>query len=362
MRASSGSLILFALAALALGPSRALAQGVSVSPNCAASGTHVILSSGGWPFPGNCDACETGFDVEIDNQFVYRFGGIFRECPTSFIVDLDTLSCLNCGIIGLPGQHTVRVTGQYLGGSCGDGASSICTSYTRVFASSVGDPWSLTEPLIAQDTVGAVFRFLPQMPCGFPACDSVQLMQAFRLTAVYPSGRPHFFTFAELFATGSPEDREWADSLDAWSTPAHFVLDCRLGDQTPYMTVRPEYVVAKPGRIGSMPDTARFADAPIMPDTVYPDSVAAFVFDFEVSAFCAHGPGQGQYLGRSVWQVTRPRHLHPDDGFGKVTIQPSGTVERPPSQFIDALDRWVSRNDFVLRKIVPPAKGGSPCE
>src|SRR5437773_986130 len=124
-------------------------------------------------------------------------------------------------------------------------------------------PLALTQPLVAQDTVGATIRFLAQAASCFPPCDTVQLIQAARQIGVYASGATRFLQMAERLPNGTAEDLRQRDSLEAWTTPAHYFLDRGYEDHTPYMTIRLEENVAKPGRIAAPPDTARFSDAPI---------------------------------------------------------------------------------------------------
>ena len=70
-------------------PSGALAQGLSVSPNCGTPFTHFIVGGGGWPYPpGVCpDSCTTGLAVMLDSDLNPFYSA--PECMASFVVDLQ---------------------------------------------------------------------------------------------------------------------------------------------------------------------------------------------------------------------------------------------------------------------------------
>jgi hypothetical protein len=127
----------------------------------------------------------------------------------------------------------------------------------------------------------------------------------------------------------------------------------------PYASVPPHWA-AKVGQIGATLDTARTADAPRRGDLVYPDSVVRIVLDFELNAFCAAGAGQGQYLGRCVWQWERTRGSSVAR-LGKVTFVQTD-LGQPSTTFKEAVERWAVRTGFPLPKPIAPSKGGGPCQ
>jgi hypothetical protein len=163
-----------------------------------------------------------------------------------------------------------------------------------------------------------------------------------------------------LIPNPPPEVREWADSLDAWTTSNRYHIDLLPGAwKQPYVSV-PPYWAAKVGRIGATLDTARTADAPRRGDIVFPDSVMRIVLDFELNAFCAAGAGQGQYLGRCVWQWERTRGSSVPR-LGRVTFLQTG-LDQPSATFKEAVERYVARTRFPLPKAIAPSKGGGPCQ
>src|SRR6267142_1365173 len=101
---------------------------------------------------------------------------------------------------------------------------------------------------------------------GFPACDSVELIQVVQITGKYRLGDPRILTETEQ---GMPS----GDSLDAWTTAANWHIDIAPQIHSPYLTIGYPYKRSKARRTGAVLDTARGLDFPYRDDLAYPDSV-----------------------------------------------------------------------------------------
>ncbi len=277
------------IAIVGLAAATALAQGVSVSPNCGTASNRFFLSTFGWPVPGDQERCTNYYTLTIDDHIVYAVGGRPGDLRSGFSIDLGALTCFECGNLRSPGHHTVRVDGGYGCQSGGEYFTCVATTYDVVASGVVGNPWSLTRsgPFPGRpDTSIVLFRFLPQSSCGFPECDSVQLIQVVRVTGLDRHGNTRILTEAEQ---GIPV----ADSLDAWTTADHRHIDVAPSANSPYLTIGYPYFGSKSGRSGTVLDTARVLDVPTRPDSAYPDTIVRIVLDLEINALCGAGTGTG---------------------------------------------------------------------
>jgi hypothetical protein len=125
------------------------------------------------------------------------------------------------------------------------------------------------------------------------------------------------------------------------------------------MTIGLPYEESKPGMTGATRDTARVSDALKRPQDAYPDSVSNIVVDLELNAFCASGAGQGQYLGRLIWQWERPKD-YSVELWGRITMFVLD-LWQPTATFANALEYWAERKGFPLPKPIEPKVGGSTC-
>lgn len=346
---------------LTLLPLETMGQTIVVTPLCGTSDTHFQLSASGWPIPADCDSCQTSLSLYAGTppSPIYSKLSNFGECLNSISVDLHDLP--NCPSCGCCGQITYKLvvtticqtTPSYEYNSC------VQTTISTSLATAVGDPWALTQSVppknaaAGTDTAAVLLRFIPSSTCGFPPCDEVHLIQVVQATGYYHNGSFRHLTDTEQMMAG-------ADSLDAWTTTDLRHIDIAPRIRSPYLTISNYGSQNKRGKVGTPPDTAQFFDAPKRGDSAYPDSVYRIVLDFEVNAFCASGPGRGQYLGSSVWQWERIKGaLNP---LGKITLQPQGTLNQPTGPFRAAVNRWAQRRRFPLP--TPPSQpkqGGGPC-
>ena len=330
-----------------------------MSPEC--GGTEMLLQTSGWPVPG-CSDCMTTLAVYLDDQFMFVVGGEPGKCVGGFTVNVDTLSCLPCSQFQANGPHTVRVEGHWgcPPGGGGGGFGCVQTTFTRASPATIGNPWviDLVAPMGGNNTA-AVFNFIPAGPCGFPPCESVQLIQVMKEVGFYPDGASRVLTVTEQTAS-IPGSRVYADSMDAWTTVDSVHIDLKQEAwSTPYVS-RPPYSHGKPGRTGTMPDTARFADQPRRGQVTYPGNVSKIVLDFELNAFCAAGPGQGRYLGQCLWQWERAKNSSVFR-FGKINFA-TGSLSQPSGAFRNALARYAARKGFKLPPVLEaPKEGGSQC-
>jgi len=181
------------------------------------------------------------------------------------------------------------------------------------------------------------------------------LIQVVRYKGFRTDGSPRFMTAKEQHLAR-------ADSLDAWTTPAHYHIDIAPDIKSPYVTIGRPYRMSKPGRSGAVLDTAQWRDIPLRDDIAYPDApdtIVKILLDFEINAICAEGAAKGQYLGSCVWQWQRTRGAFAR--IGRITLQPQCGLGQPSATFKEAVQRWADRLKFQLPTSPFPKKGGSAC-
>lgn len=108
-------------------------------------------------------------------------------------------------------------------------------------------------------------------------------------------------------ATGAPYDalpairKAFLDSLDAWTTPAHYHIDLPWDHwRLPYYTQPGVNSYGKSGQVGSTNDTTKMTDIPRRSNRTYPADIVKYRLEFEINAFCASGQGVGRFLGRAT--------------------------------------------------------------
>jgi len=333
-------------------PSGALAQGLSVSPNCGTPFTHFIVGGGGWPYPpGVCpDSCTTGLAVMLDSDLNPFYSA--PECMASFVVDLQGFPGL---LFNRPnGIHTLRCYYFY---ECQDGQvinPSLLRSACFELRDAAGDPWDTLQ--VTPDSAWITVRIKPGGACDIPLCDSLHFIQVIRMRGIDSLGASRDLSWFEQYASDTTF-AAIAGSRDSLVTPAGYTVDMTLGRIAPYVTY-PQFIGNSGSKLPLIAQEATWSDGPRRSDLSYADDIQTIVLECELNAFCTAGEGQGQWLGQCTWTWSRNRGSATPEG---TCIPGSCTRNLPSASFRAALDLYLQKTGRTLPAPLPPSQGAMTC-
>lgn len=347
--------ILLALVALLFTlviPSRAQAQGLSVSPNRGSPSTHFIVAGGGWPYPPKpCpDSCLTSVAVLLDGDLnpFYRA----PNCTTSFAVDLQDFPAL---LLNRPnGVHTLRCYGYY---ECQGGpviSPAILRSACVELRNTAGDPWDTLRV-----TPGGAWITIRMKPCGacdVPLCDSIHFIQVIRMRGIDSHGAARNISWGEQYAFNT-KYAALAESLDARATAAGYTVDMKYGTYAPYETY-PRFYGHPGSKLPLITQEAVWMDGPRRHDLSYVDDIQTIVLECELNAFCTAGAGRGQRLGQCTWTWRRNKGSPKSEG---TCIPGSCTRNLPSASFRAALDLYLQKTGRTMPTPSRPSQGAVTC-
>jgi hypothetical protein len=262
--------------------------------------------------------------------------------------------------VATPGGVDVRLT-------VGENSEGACVRARYTIVGSFQDPWKGVKHQGAsaapayRDSMWVDVSFNPAHLCGFPAADTIHLIQTITQKGVDSSGRDRPLKYSEV--------RHWkrnAAQLDYRQTVGGTRVDSPLSSLTPYMTAalatgRSDtdalFSAGSWDPVSREARPARFVDGPIREDSHFPADIATIVLEYEVNAFGTHGPARGRWLGKWRWTWRRAR-----GGTASVEYHHPLSYELPSREFQDALWKWRKAQPFF--SLPQPAwfgHGGLPC-
>jgi hypothetical protein len=227
---------------------------------------------------------------------------------------------------------------------------SVCTTFTILPASGVGDPW-MNAFSLSPNGQFITITFDPCAALDIPASDSIYLIQVVRPLAEDSAGARYRYAYREQDAPDSLK-------LDSLLTTAGYLVDVPPTAHVPYYLGRYHGDPNSPvGSIGSTTTCTKafLIDNPRRGDNSYQPAVRKIRLEFEVNALATSRQGQGQWLGGCTWIWERP--LHGSD----VITTGSKFRSYPTPTFLAALDQWGSLRDWTLPRPRIPDSGGISC-
>ena len=315
---------------------------ISLVPTCGRPGSQALLRV-------RSESCSPSHSLHA----ACKAGPKERPLTLNGLVQLDTIQ-----LLAEPGSSssTVRLT------TFRDRRPAACIQLPFTIKPDLLSPWNgitwYGHHPYDSASIAARLEFYPDRLCGFPAVDTVHLIQTIRMRGYTKDSVESILKYSD-----TPRWKgKWA-ALDHFLSNEGMRVDVDTLAETPYMTALGLAFDGETFRLLGEPgvrDTAWFIDGPMRCDENFPVGIVRIELDFEVNAFATSGAGKGFWLGRCGWVWSRVKgkpatiwYVNCPDGYAL-----------PTSDFMRALWKWRSNPHHALYRYpwaVWPSQGGRAC-